>query len=178
MLLPLVVDPGISQKIKARDQARRHERCGDCGVFVWRGSFCTPLPTDFIYPCSHLSNAGTEQLTMAGDMGLTTFRVSIATHSTGDSSHFVYLGRKFALSRLVLPTWWHRDPLRLRTTCMISDYLPPDLHSYSFEIFRSSSKSRTGFLQPCRRACTASPFARRVTVDPLPACYTAPESAI
>jgi hypothetical protein len=137
---------------------------------VWRGSFSTPLPADFIYPCSHLSNAGTEQLTMARVMGLTTFRISIATHSTGDESHLVYVGRKFALSRLVLPTWWHRDPLRLRAICMISDYLPPDLHSHSLEIFRSSSKSRIGpwSHQPCRRACTASPFSSRVTVDPLP----------
>ena len=107
---------------------------------------------------------------MAGEMGLTAFRVSIATHSTGYSSELVCRGRKFALSRLELPTWWHRDPPRLRTTCMISDYLPPDLHSHSLEIFRSSSKSRIGpwSHQPCRRACTASPFSSRVTVDPLP----------
>lgn len=41
---------------------------------------------------------------MAGEMGLTAFRVSIITHFTACSSHLVYRGRKFALSRLVLPT--------------------------------------------------------------------------
>ena len=117
---------------------------------MWRGSFSrlsTPLPTDFIYPCSHLSNAGTEQLMMAGEMGLNTFCVSIAMHSTGCSSHLVHLGRELVLSRLarlVLPTCWHRDTLRLQTICMVSEYLPPGLHSYSSRFSRSSSKSRIG----------------------------------
>lgn len=175
MLLPLVVDPAISYRIKARGQARPAGATRGLWSFACgEAYFPHPCQTEFIYPCSHLSNAGTEQFTMAGEMGLTTSPVSIALHGTGYSSLSACRGCKCALSRLVLPTWWHRHPLRLRRTCMLSDYLPPDLHLYSCAARRSSGRAPRAASGSSNRADVAC----RVTVGPLPTCYTASESAI
>jgi hypothetical protein len=48
---------------------------------------CTPLPLNLIYPRSHLSAAGTEQLVYLARCGCLLICVPIAVHRAGYSSH-------------------------------------------------------------------------------------------
>ena len=118
---------------------------------------------------------------MAGEMGLTISPVSIALHSTGYSSLSACRGCEMRVVQAGAADLVASPPSSQAKNLHDIGLLATgssSLQLCSSKIFRSSSKSRIGFLQPYRRACTARPFACRVTVGPLPTCYTASESAI
>lgn len=179
--MTFLVDPGISQKNEGLSSSRTATLNAGTVEFVERlifqGSPLCPLATEFIYPCSHLSHAGTEQLKMPGEMQLSIFFCLHCYAWSKLSSLSVCLGHGLLPLSRWLPTWWHRDRLgcelsagrwilAIRSPFVKPKYLP----------VKPEEPPPVPPAVPTRMH--GEPFRGRVTVGPLPTYYTASESAI
>ena len=146
---------------------------------LWRGSFSLllTLATHFIYPCSHLSNAGTEQLMIFGETGLTA--------SVSPSICIEWAARLFWSTSAA--NWCRSDwCFRISGIATLFGCERPacieilNTGSSLPQLGDSPVELKEPHPVPPRvptRMCS-EPLTRRVTVSPLLTYYTASESAI